>query len=99
MKYIKINYIIKTTQHLDDFIEDFKKKFGERMELTVDNLRKLSGDKWNLYACLCSFIPEGEEREKFFDHNRTNYQKMCDHLEKYCDKDSLVDKIVKSARQ
>jgi len=82
---------------INDFIDEFRARFGDRLELTMDNLKKLDNRKWNLPYCLCSIIPEGIERDEFIKHR--GYQTIYEPLKKYCGKWSLVDKIVKSAYQ
>jgi hypothetical protein len=96
--YIELESIKSTTMGspIDDFINWFYSKFGDRMELTIENLNILEGNRfWNLPYCLLSIIPE-DERKEFREQHR-EYQSLYEPLKKYCGKPSLVDKIVKAA--
>jgi hypothetical protein len=100
--YIEASSIYETKydpSNLEDFIELFRNCFGERMELTVENLIILENDKWIIPKCLSSCIPEGPDRDDFRSIQFGEHQKMYDYLKKYCGKKTMVDKIVRAAYQ
>jgi hypothetical protein len=95
MKYIELKTIQSGAYPGNEFNRYFQKKFGDKMELTIDNLEIMLEDDWNCAVCLNLCIPEGVERKEFIwlDGNdiKTIYQKLDDHIG---GKRTLVDKII-----
>jgi len=104
MKYLELSYIQLITPDIDPvFFDHFRRTFGEKMEVSLENFYTLKSDHpaWHLPGVLAAYIMEHREE---FENNREYWwddgvEKFYNRFIEVAYKPSTVDKIVKAAYQ